>query len=254
MGKTRIDDAVRDSSALARRSGGRPVPQQNLCQRAARGPVEQAWGEAPSGGSRIITISVNTGWPALRTSTATRAHRPIPSGSSTRASAVVGSRPCSARLLWGPSCPGHTSTCGVTVTAGAMSLGLETWVAPTGCHLACLGFAGLSLTFGQAGILLAYRLGRASTVAPFFSSFVLWGVVPGLIVQSRLPSRGIGSLLWCAAIFDGETDPLRRKSLWRALPNAPALAGVALISRSGIAIVVLDRRRAHEELALTDAL
>jgi drug/metabolite transporter (DMT)-like permease len=63
----------------------------------------------------------------------------------------------------------------VTVTAGAMSLGLETWVASTGRHLAFLGFAGLFLTFGQAGVLLAYRLGRTSTVAPFFYSFALLG-------------------------------------------------------------------------------
>jgi drug/metabolite transporter (DMT)-like permease len=111
----------------------------------------------------------------------------------------------------------------VTVTAGALSLGLETWVAPTGRHLAFLGFAGLFLTFGQAGILLAYRLGRTSAVAPFFYSFALWGVVAGVIV-------------------------------WGALPNALALAGIALIAGSGIAIVVLDRRRGREETGLTDAL
>ncbi len=111
----------------------------------------------------------------------------------------------------------------VTVTAGAMSLGLETWVAPTGRHLAFLGFAGLFLTFGQAGVLLAYRLGLNSTVAPFFYSFALWGVMSGLIV-------------------------------WGALPNAPALAGIALIAGSGIAIVVLDQRRGREEVALTNAL
>jgi drug/metabolite transporter (DMT)-like permease len=111
----------------------------------------------------------------------------------------------------------------VTVTAGAMSLGLETWVAPTGRHLAFLGFAGLFLTFGQAGVLLAYRLGLNSTVAPFFYSFALWGVMSGLIV-------------------------------WGALPNTLALAGIALIAGSGIAIVVLDQRRGREEVALTNAL
>lgn len=110
----------------------------------------------------------------------------------------------------------------VTVTAGAMSLGFETWVAPTARHLAFLGFAGLLLPFGHVGLLLAYRLGRPASVAPFFYSFALWGVVSGLIV-------------------------------WGALPNAPALAGIALIAGSGIAIVVLDQRRGRDEVALTDA-
>jgi len=111
----------------------------------------------------------------------------------------------------------------VTVTAGATSLGLETWVAPTTRHLGFLGLAGVLVTLGQAGLLLAYRLGRTSTVAPFFYSFALWGVVAGLIV-------------------------------WGALPNPLALAGIALIVGSGIAIVVLNQRRNREEIALTDAL
>ena len=109
------------------------------------------------------------------------------------------------------------------VAAGVMSLGLETWVAPTGRHLAFLGVAGLCVAFGHFGLLLAYWLGRTSTVAPFFYSFALWGVVSGLIV-------------------------------WGELPNALALAGIALIAGSGIAIVVLDQRRGRKENALSDAL
>jgi hypothetical protein len=38
------------------------------------------------------------------------------------------------------------------------------------------------------------------------------------------------------------------------LPNALALAGIALIAGSGIALVMLDQRRGREEIALTDAL
>jgi drug/metabolite transporter (DMT)-like permease len=108
------------------------------------------------------------------------------------------------------------------MAAGAMSLGRETWIAPTGRHLAFIGFAGLFVAFGHVGLLLAYRLGRPASVAPFFYSFALWGVMSGLIV-------------------------------WGALPNALTLAGIALIVGSGIALVVLDRRRGHEEIALTDA-
>jgi len=111
----------------------------------------------------------------------------------------------------------------MTVAAGVMSLGLETWVAPTGRHLAFLGVAGLCVAFGHFGLLLAYWLGRTSTVAPFFYSFALWGVVSGLFV-------------------------------WGELPNALALAGIALIAGSGFAIVVLDQRRGRKEIALSDAL
>ncbi len=107
-------------------------------------------------------------------------------------------------------------------TAAAMSLGFESWRAPTGRHLAFLGFAGLFVTLGHVGILLAYRLGRTAAVAPFFYSFALWGVLSGLFV-------------------------------FGALPNALALAGIALIAGSGVAIVLLDGRRG-EGIALTEAL
>jgi len=98
----------------------------------------------------------------------------------------------------------------VTVAAGVMSSWHETWVAPTGGHLAYLGAAGVLVTMGHAGVLLAYRLGRASAIAPFFYSFALWGLVAGMVV-------------------------------WGALPNPAALTGIALIVISGIAIVVLNR-------------
>lgn len=101
----------------------------------------------------------------------------------------------------------------VTVTAGsgAMSAAFEDRVTPEPWHLAYLAAAGLFLTFGHIGLLLAYRLGRTAVVAPFFYSFVLWGVVAGLVA-------------------------------WRTLPDAPALAGIALIAASGVALVLLDQR------------
>ena len=111
----------------------------------------------------------------------------------------------------------------VMATAGALSLGVETWIPPTGGHLAFLGAAGLFVTLGQAGLMLAYRLGRTTLIAPFFYSLALWGVVSGLIV-------------------------------WRALPNPLALAGIAVITISGIAIVLLDKRQGRSAVALTDAL
>jgi drug/metabolite transporter (DMT)-like permease len=112
----------------------------------------------------------------------------------------------------------------VMVVAAAMSLALESWQAPTGRHIAYLGFAGLFVTFGHVGLLLAYRLGRTAAVAPFFYSFALWAVLSGLFV-------------------------------FGALPNALALVGIALIAGSGVAIVLLDQRRGRsEEIALTEAL
>jgi drug/metabolite transporter (DMT)-like permease len=110
----------------------------------------------------------------------------------------------------------------VMVVAAAMSLGFESWQAPMGWHVAFLGFAGLFVTLGHVGLLLAYRLGRTAAVAPFFYSFAIWAVLSGLLV-------------------------------FGALPNALALAGIALIVASGVAIVLLDQRRG-EAIALTEAL
>jgi drug/metabolite transporter (DMT)-like permease len=110
----------------------------------------------------------------------------------------------------------------VMVVSGLMSLGLESWRPPAAWHLAFLGFAGLFVTLGHVGLMLAYRLGRTAAVAPFFYSFALWAVVAGV------------------AVFG-------------ALPNSLALAGIALIVGSGVAIVLLDQRHG-EAIALTEAL
>jgi len=112
----------------------------------------------------------------------------------------------------------------VMAVAAAMSVGFESWQAPTSRHLAFLGFAGVFVTLGHVGLLLAYRLGRTAAVAPVFYSFPVWGVLSGVFV-------------------------------FGALPNAIALAGIALIAGSGVAIVLIDRRRGrHEEIVLTEAL
>ena len=111
----------------------------------------------------------------------------------------------------------------VMLAGGALSLAVETWAAPTGRHLGFLCLAGLFVTFGHIGLLLAYRIGRTASVAPFFYRFALWGVVSGLLV-------------------------------WGELPNALALSGIALIAGSGVAIVVVDQQRGRREVALTEAL
>lgn len=111
----------------------------------------------------------------------------------------------------------------VILAAGAMSLCTETWAAPTGHNLTFLGLAGLFLALGHVGLLLAYRLGRTASVAPFFYCFALWGVVSGVVI-------------------------------WGELPNALALTGIALIAGSGVAIVALEQRRGRKEIELADAL
>jgi drug/metabolite transporter (DMT)-like permease len=112
----------------------------------------------------------------------------------------------------------------VMAAAAAMSLSFESWKTPTSRHLAFLAIAGILVTLGHMGLLLAYRLGRTAAVAPFFYSFALWGVLSGLIVFGDLP-------------------------------NALALGGIALIVGSGVAIVAVSQRSGRaEEIALTEAL
>ena len=135
-----------------------------------------------------------------------------------------------ARDLAGRVVPAHIPVMVVTFTTNVMvmaaaaltSLGFESWRAPTARHLVFLGFAGLFVTLGHIGLLLAYRLGRTSAVAPFYYSFALWAVLSGLFV-------------------------------FGALPNALALVGIALIAGSGVAIVLIDQGRS-EEIALPEAL
>src|SRR6185437_8179509 len=62
----------------------------------------------------------------------------------------------------------------VMAVAAMASLAFEDWRAPAAWHLAFLGFAGLFVTLGHVGLLLAYRLGRTAAVGPFFYSFALW--------------------------------------------------------------------------------
>ena len=107
----------------------------------------------------------------------------------------------------------------VMSAAGAMSLGFESWTAPTPRHVAFLGAAGVFVTLGHAGLLAAYRLGRTSLIAPFFYSFAPWALLSGLVV-------------------------------WRTLPNTLALAGIALICATGVANALLDRRRGDAPAAV----
>ena len=100
----------------------------------------------------------------------------------------------------------------VLAGAGAAHLATESWVAPDPRHLALLAGAGLFLIFGHFFIFTAYRTGPTGVVAPFYYSFTVWAVISGLLIFAELP-------------------------------NALALAGIALVVASGLAVVLLDEKR-----------
>ncbi|MDQ2634856.1 MAG: DMT family transporter [Pseudomonadota bacterium] len=127
---------------------------------------------------------------------------------------------CAARDIAGRRVAGHIPGMVVAISAvivvlagaGAAHLAWEEWVTPGPRHLTLLLGAGLFLIFGHFFIFMAYRIGPTGAVAPFYYSFTVWAVVSGLVVFSELP-------------------------------NALALAGIALVVASGLAIVILDERR-----------
>jgi drug/metabolite transporter (DMT)-like permease len=100
----------------------------------------------------------------------------------------------------------------VLAGSGVAHLLTEEWVTPRQRHLTLLLGAGLFLIFGHFFIFMAYRIGPTGVVAPFYYSFTVWAVISGLIVFAELP-------------------------------NALALAGIALVVASGLTIVMLDERR-----------
>ena len=127
---------------------------------------------------------------------------------------------CAVRDLVGrrirPEVPGMVValSAAVVVLAGAATAHLlvEDWVAPDAPHLLLLGGAGLFLIFGHFFIFMAYRVGPTRMVAPFYYSFTVWAVISGLVVFGHLP-------------------------------NPLAIAGIALVVASGLAVVLLDERR-----------
>jgi drug/metabolite transporter (DMT)-like permease len=106
-----------------------------------------------------------------------------------------------------------TATCIIVMAAAGAGMVLtEDIVMPSGRHLLYLAVAGLFVTVGHFGVFMAYRLGTPGAIAPFFYSFAVWAVLSGVVV-------------------------------FHELPNPLALAGIATIVVSGLAIVLLDRRR-----------
>ena len=106
----------------------------------------------------------------------------------------------------------------VMVAAGIAHLLTEDWVVPGTHHLPLLAGAGFFLIFGHFFIFMAYRIGPAPVVAPFYYTFSVWAVISGLVV-------------------------------FREFPNTLAIWGILLIISSGLVIVILDRRRRPAPIA-----
>ena len=100
----------------------------------------------------------------------------------------------------------------VLAGAGLAHLSFEDWVPLDFYATLLLLGAGLFLIFGHFFLFMAYRIGPTSAVAPFYYSFTIWAVLSGLLVFGHMP-------------------------------NALAVAGIALVIASGLAIAFLDERR-----------
>jgi drug/metabolite transporter (DMT)-like permease len=100
----------------------------------------------------------------------------------------------------------------VLLGAGTAHLVSEHWVMPGLNHILLLLGAGFFLIFGHFFLFMSYRVGPTGVVAPFFYFFTLWAVLSGLVV-------------------------------FQQFPNVLALAGIALVVASGLAVVLLDNRK-----------
>ncbi|MFO1132064.1 MAG: DMT family transporter [Hyphomicrobiales bacterium] len=99
----------------------------------------------------------------------------------------------------------------VMVGALVMTLLFEAPVAPTFRHGWLMAIAGFFLMCGHSFIYMAYRLSPARVVAPFNYAFMIWAGISGVLV-------------------------------FQQVPNALAVAGMALIMTAGLAVVFLEGR------------
>lgn len=100
----------------------------------------------------------------------------------------------------------------VMLAAGLATLAFETWVPPSPRHVLLMAVSGFFLIFGHMFVFLAFRMGNAGTVAPFYYAFTVWAVLSGAII-------------------------------FGSFPNFLAAAGMTLIIASGLANLAIERRR-----------
>lgn len=99
----------------------------------------------------------------------------------------------------------------VMLCATVGSFAFETQVAPTIRHAWLMAIAGFFLMCGHLFVYLAFRIGEARVVAPFNYSFMIWAGLSGLLIFNEVP-------------------------------NALAIAGMALIMLAGLAVIALENR------------
>lgn len=99
----------------------------------------------------------------------------------------------------------------VMLCATVGSFAFETQVSPTFRHAWLMAIAGFFLMSGHLFVFLAFRIGEARVVAPFNYSFMIWAGLSGLLIFNEVP-------------------------------NALAIAGMALIMLAGLAVIALENR------------
>jgi drug/metabolite transporter (DMT)-like permease len=87
----------------------------------------------------------------------------------------------------------------------------EKQVAPTGWHMGLMLLAAVLLITGHTLLFIAYKTGRPRSVAPFMYTLTVWAGLSSVIV-------------------------------FNDIPNALAIAGMALVVASGLAVVLIDGR------------
>jgi drug/metabolite transporter (DMT)-like permease len=99
------------------------------------------------------------------------------------------------------------------------SLLFETWVMPPAHTLGFLAAAGFFLMFVQLFIFMTFRVAPVGVVAPFLYSATIWALVIGLLFFAELP-------------------------------NPVAFGGIALVTISGVLLVMRSRRAAMARVAI----
>lgn len=97
------------------------------------------------------------------------------------------------------------------LAGGIGTVAFETQVAPTGWHMGLMLLAAVFLVTGHTLLFIAYKTGRPRSVAPFMYTLTVWAGLSSIVV-------------------------------FRDIPNTLAIAGMALVVVSGLAVILLEGR------------
>lgn len=119
-----------------------------------------------------------------------------------------------------------TAMAAVAVMIAGAGLGLsEDWGTVTGRDLAFLAGAAICLIGGYLTVIMAFRSGEVSAVAPFRYSIIVWALIIGYLVWGEVPRAAtlVGILIVAATgIYTFEREArLKRRARSGALPDRP---------------------------------